>query len=259
MGRLQGKVALITGGSKGIGKAIVERFAEEGAKVVFTAIEKEAGDALEKELIPDRLIFMQQDVSKKDDWNRIINATLNKFGKINIIVNNAGIGVFSDIEKMTEKNWDATIGVNLTGTMWGVKYGIQAMKNNHEKNSIINLCSVEGLIGDPDLLAYNASKGGVRLLTKSAALHCAREGYDIRVNSVHPGYVNTPLVENLEKTDPKVKDHLISLHPMGRLAEPVEVANMALFLASDESSFSTGSEFVVDGGYTAQYLFILNI
>ena len=133
MGRLQGKVALITGGSKGIGKAIVERFAEEGAKVVFTAIEKEAGDALEKELIPDRLIFMQQDVSKKDDWNRIINATLNKFGKINIIVNNAGIGVFSDIEKMTEKNWDATIGVNLTGTMWGVKYGIQAMKNNHEK------------------------------------------------------------------------------------------------------------------------------
>ncbi|CAJ1228193.1 2,5-dichloro-2,5-cyclohexadiene-1,4-diol dehydrogenase [Levilactobacillus zymae] len=252
MGRLQGKVALVTGGSKGIGKAIVERFAKEGAKVVFTAIEKEAGEALEKELIPNRLVFMQQDVSKKDDWDRIINATISKFGKINIIVNNAGIGVFSDIEKMTEKNWNATIGVNLTGTMWGVKYGIQAMKNNHEKNSIINLCSVEGLIGDPDLLAYNASKGGVRLLTKSAALHCARENYDIRINSVHPGYVDTPLVENLEKTDPKVKNHLVSLHPMGRLAKPVEVANMALFLASDESSFSTGSEFLVDGGYTAQ-------
>ncbi|MCI1553197.1 MAG: glucose 1-dehydrogenase [Levilactobacillus sp.] len=252
MGRLQGKVALVTGGSKGIGKAIVERFAQEGAKVVFTAIEKEAGDVLEKELIPNRLVFMQQDVSKKDDWERIIKATINKFGKINIIVNNAGIGVFSDIEKMDEKNWNSTIGVNLTGTMWGVKYGIKSMKNNHEKNSIINLCSVEGLIGDPDLLAYNASKGGVRLLTKSAALHCAREGYAIRINSVHPGYVNTPLVENLEKTDPKVKDHLVSLHPMGRLAEPSEVANMALFLASDESSFSTGSEFLVDGGYTAQ-------
>ena len=252
MGRLQGKVALVTGGSKGIGKAIVERFAEEGAKVVFTAIEKEAGDALEKELIPDRLVFMQQDVSKKEDWDRIINATISKFGKINIIVNNAGIGVFSNIEKMDEKNWNATIGVNLTGTMWGVTYGIQAMKNNHEKNSIINLCSVEGLIGDPDLLAYNASKGGVRLLTKSAALHCAREGYDIRINSVHPGYVDTPLVANLEKTDPKVADHLVSLHPMGRLAKPIEVANMSLFLASDESSFSTGSEFIVDGGYTAQ-------
>lgn len=252
MGRLQGKVALVTGGSKGIGKAIVERFAKEGAKVVFTAIEKEAGEALEKELIPNRLVFMQQDVSKKADWDRIINATISKFGKLNIIVNNAGIGVFSDIEKMTEKNWNATIGVNLTGTMWGVKYGIQAMKNNHEKNSIINLCSVEGLIGDPDLLAYNASKGGVRLLTKSAALHCARENYDIRINSVHPGYVDTPLVANLEKTDPKVKNHLVSLHPMGRLAKPVEVANMALFLASDESSFSTGSEFLVDGGYTAQ-------
>ncbi|NLR09008.1 MULTISPECIES: glucose 1-dehydrogenase [Lactobacillaceae] len=252
MGRLQGKVALVTGGSKGIGKAVVERFAEEGAKVVFTAIEKEAGDLLEKELIPNRLVFMQQDVSKKDDWDRIISATIKRFGKLNIIVNNAGIGVFSDIESMTEKNWNATIGVNLTGTMWGVKYGINAMKNNHEKNSIINLCSVEGLIGDPDLLAYNASKGGVRLLTKSAALHCAREGYDVRINSVHPGYVNTPLVENLEKTDPKVKDHLVSLHPMGRLAEPAEVANMTLFLASDESSFSTGSEFLVDGGYTAQ-------
>lgn len=252
MGRLQGKVALVTGGSKGIGKAIVERFAEEGAKVVFTAIEKEAGDELEKELIPNRLVFMQQDVSKKDDWNRVINATLDKFGKINIIVNNAGIGLYADIEKMDEKNWDATIGINLTGTMWGVKYGIKAMKNNHEKNSIINLCSVEGLIGDPDLFAYNASKGGVRLLTKSAALDCARKHYDIRINSVHPGYVDTPLVENLEKTDPKVKDHLVSLHPMGRLAQPIEVANMALFLASDESSFSTGSEFLVDGGYTAQ-------
>ncbi|WP_203640753.1 glucose 1-dehydrogenase [Levilactobacillus andaensis] len=252
MGRLQGKVALVTGGSKGIGKSIVERFAQEGAKVVFTAIEKEAGDLLEKELIPNRLVFMQQDVSKKDDWDRVISATMKKFGKINIIVNNAGIGVFSDIEKMDERNWNSTIGVNLTGTMWGVKYGIKVMKNNHEKNSIINLCSVEGLIGDPDLLAYNASKGGVRLMTKSAALHCAREGYDIRINSVHPGYVNTPLVENLEKTDPKVADHLVSLHPMGRLAEPSEVANMALFLASDESSFSTGSEFLVDGGYTAQ-------
>ncbi|WP_271901302.1 glucose 1-dehydrogenase [Limosilactobacillus reuteri] len=252
MGCLQNKVALVTGGSKGIGRAIVERFAEEGAKVVFTAIEKEAGENLEQELIPNKLVFMQQDVSKRKDWERVIKATLDKFGKLNIIVNNAGIGVYADIEQMDEKNWNSTIDVNLTGTMWGVKYGIEAMKDNHEKNSIINLCSIEGLIGDPDLFAYNASKGGVRLLTKSAALDCARKGYDIRINSVHPGYVNTPLVKNLEKTDPKVKDHLISLHPMGRLAEPREVANMALFLASDESSFSTGSEFVIDGGYTAQ-------
>lgn len=114
------------------------------------------------------------------------------------------------------------------------------------------MSSIEGLIGDPDLFAYNASKGGVRLLTKSAALDCARKGYDIRVNTIHPGYISTPLVDNLVKDDPKAERHLESLHPLGRLGKPEEIANLALYLASDESSFSTGSEFVADGGYTAQ-------
>ena len=251
MGRLENKVAIVTGGSKGIGEAIAERFVEEGAKVVITARHTEEGEALANKL-GENALFIQQDVSKKAEWEKVIKETIDHFGKVNIIVNNAGIGVYADVEQMDDDNWDKTIGINLTGTMWGIKLGIKAMKDNGEKNSIINLSSIEGLIGDPDLFAYNASKGGVRLMTKSAALDCARKGYDIQVNSIHPGYVVTPLVEHLMETDPKVKEHLISLHPMGRLGKPVEIANLALYLASDESSFSTGSEFVADGGYTAQ-------
>lgn len=251
MGRLDNKVAIITGGSKGIGAATAERFVKEGAKVVITARHEEEGKKLANKL-GDNAMFVQQDVSKKDDWDRVISQTIDAFGKLNIIMNNAGIGIPGDIEQMDEDGWNMTIAVNLTGTMWGTKLGIEAMKDNGEKNSIINLSSIEGLVGDPGLFAYNASKGGVRLLTKSAALDCARKGYDIRINTIHPGYIVTPMVEDLMDTDPSVKDHLISLHPMGRLGKAEEIANLALFLASDESSFSTGSEFVADGGYTAQ-------
>lgn len=252
MGRLDNKVAIITGGSKGIGAAVAERFVEEGAKVVITARHAEEGEALAKKLGEDKALFITQDVSQEAEWKKVMDATIEKFGKVNVIVNNAGIGEYADAEKIDADNWNRTIAINLTGTMWGIHYGINYMKDNGESNSIINLSSIEGLIGDPDLFAYNASKGGVRLMTKSAALDCARKHYDIRVNSIHPGYIMTPLVQNLMDTDPSVKDHLISLHPVGRLGKPVEVANMALFLASDESSFSTGSEFVCDGGYTAQ-------
>ncbi len=206
----------------------------------------------------DNAIFIQQDVARKGDWDRVIRQTVQVFGKLNIVVNNTVIAEYADVEKTPAEIWDKTIAVNLTGTMWGTKLGIEAMKNNGEKNLIIkknliiNMSSIEGLIGDPDLFAYNASKGGVRLLTKSAALDCARKGYDIRVNTIHPGYISTPLVDNLVKDDPKAEGHLESLHPLGRLGKPEEIANLALYLASYESSFSTGLEFVADGGYTAQ-------
>ena len=251
MDRLKGKVAIVTGGSKGIGAAVAKKFIEEGAKVVLTARKMDEGQKVADQL-GDNAIFIQQDVARKGDWDRVIRQTVQVFGKLNIVVNNAGIAEYADVEKTDAEIWDKTIAVNLTGTMWGTKLGIEAMKNNGEKNSIINMSSIEGLIGDPDLFAYNASKGGVRLLTKSAALDCARKGYDIRVNTIHPGYISTPLVDNLVKDDPKAEGHLEGLHPLGRLGKPEEIANLALYLASDESSFSTGSEFVADGGYTAQ-------
>lgn len=251
MARLDNKVAVITGGAKGLGAEMAKRFVEEGAKVVITDLDTKSGEETAAK-IGKNILFMKHDVSKKEDWQKVIKATLDNYGKINIVVNDAGVGMIGDVESMTEDMWNTTIAVNLTGTMWGVKLGIEAMKDNGEKNSIINLSSVDGLVGDANLLAYNASKGGVRLLTKSAALHCAEKGYDIRVNSIHPGYIMTPMVEAGLKQNPKAMDYLASLHPMGRLGKPSEIANMALFLASDESSFSTGSEFVADGGYTAQ-------
>ncbi|MBB1122826.1 SDR family NAD(P)-dependent oxidoreductase [Limosilactobacillus albertensis] len=141
MGRLENKVAIVTGGSKGIGEAIAERFVEEGAKVVITARHTEEGEALANKL-GENALFIQQDVSKKAEWEKVIKETIDHFGKVNIIVNNAGIGVYADVEQMDDDNWDKTIGINLTGTMWGIKLGIKAMKDNGEKNSIINLSSI---------------------------------------------------------------------------------------------------------------------
>jgi len=159
-------------------------------------------------------------------------------------MNNAGIGLQGNVEETSYSDWKKVIDVNLNGVFLGTKYGVIHMKEHG--GSIINISSIEGLIGDPRIAAYNASKGGVRILTKSAALHAAP--YKIRVNSIHPGYINTPMIGE----DPETLKYLISLHPMGHLGEAEDVANMALFLASEESRFSTGSEFVVDGGYTAQ-------
>ena len=142
--------------------------------------------------------------------------------------------------------------INLDGVFLGTKYAIEAMRKHNDGGSIINLSSIEGLIGDPTLAAYNASKGGVRLFTKSSALHCAQSGYKIRVNSVHPGYIWTPMVQGLTKQDEAARQKLVALHPLGHLGEPEAIAYGILFLASDESKFMTGSELVIDGGYTAQ-------
>lgn len=251
MDRLKNKIAIITGGSMGIGFASAKLFISEGAKVVITARNEEQGKQAANELGSNAL-FVQQDVANEDDWKRVIKTTIDRFGKVNIIVNNAGVGIFADAENITNDIWNKTIAINLTGTMYGIHYGINAMKDNGESNSIINVSSIEGLIGDPDLFAYNASKGGVRMMTKSAALDAARKGYQIRINSVHPGYIMTPLVQKQMDDDPTLKEKLINLHPMKRLGTADEIAKMLLFLASDESSFSTGSEFVADGGYTAQ-------
>ena len=198
-------------------------------------------------------MFLKQDVAKEEDWKRVIASTVARFGGLDILVNNAGVALPANAEDTTLDQWRWLMSINLDGVFLGVKYAIGAMKA--KGGSIVNLSSIEGLIGDPNLAAYNASKGGVRLLTKSAALHCAKAGYKIRVNSIHPGYILTPMVEGYvaAQADPAAaKTALAALHPLGHIGEPDDIAYGVLYLASDESKFVTGSELVIDGGYTAQ-------
>lgn len=245
--RLKNKVAIVTGGSSGIGLAIVKRFKEEGAKVVIGDLQEPKDPELKQALDEgDQALFCKLDVANEDSWTAIINTTLQKYQKLNIIVNNAGIGLTTDVEHSQFDDWRKLMSINCDGVFLGVKHGIIAMKDNGEQNSIINMSSIEGFVGNPDYASYNASKGAVRLLTKSAALYTARQDYPVRVNSIHPGFVNTPIL------DEKQKPAIAAQMPMKRLADPKEIANMALFLASDEASYCTGAEYLVDGGFTAE-------
>jgi NAD(P)-dependent dehydrogenase (short-subunit alcohol dehydrogenase family) len=256
MPRVANKVAIVTGAAMGIGKACAELLAREGAAVAITDCESAAGkkvnDALLKEGL--RSIFVEHDVSREDHWERVVNDVLKAFGKIDILVNNAGVGSFGDVEHTTIDEWHSLLRVNLDGVFLGIKHAIPPMRAAGG-GSIINISSIEGLIGDPQLAAYNASKGAVRLLSKSAALYCARERTNIRVNSVHPGYILTPMVEHALASSPNseaARQALEALHPVGHLGQPIDIAYGVLYLASDESCFATGSELVIDGGYTAQ-------
>ncbi|CAM4234870.1 SDR family oxidoreductase [Kerstersia similis] len=254
MGRVAGKVALVTGAALGIGKASAELLAREGAKVVVTDLKVEEGQAVVSTIKEQggEAIFVQHDASKEDQWEKAIAATFDAFGKLNIVVNNAGIALGKNVEETTLAEWRKVQDINLDGVFLGTRFGIEALKKSGG-GSIINLSSIEGLIGDPNLAAYNASKGGVRIFTKSAALHCAQARYGIRVNSVHPAYIWTPLVQELAQDEQSdAYKRLVSLHPVGHLGEPNDIAYGILYLASDESKFVTGSELVIDGGYTAQ-------
>jgi len=257
MGRVKNKVAIITGGASGLGKSSAILLAREGAKIVITDLDEEQGNKVVK-LIKDEggeAIFIRQDVSKEDEWEKVIKTTFKTFGKLHVLANAAGIGVGGNVEDVTFADWKKLLSINLDGTFLGTQYGIKAMRKTGEGGSIINFSSIEGLIGDPNLPAYNASKGGVTLFTKSAALHCAKQGYGIRVNSIHPAYIWTPMVENLLKAQGDVEEgrkQLDSLHPIGHMGEPDDIGYGVVYLASDESKFMTGSELVIDGGYTAQ-------
>lgn len=256
MPRVANKVAIVTGAAMGIGKACAELLASEGAAVAITDRETAAGKAVNDALLKDgrRSIFVEHDVSREDHWERVVVDVLKAFGKIDILVNNAGVGWFGDVEHTTLDEWHGLLRVNLDGVFLGIKHAIPPMRASGG-GSIINISSIEGLIGDPQLAAYNASKGGVRLLSKSAALYCARERTNIRVNSIHPGYILTPMVEHALASSPDpegMRRALEGLHPVGHFGQPIDVAYGVLYLASDESSFATGSELVIDGGYTAQ-------
>jgi 3(or 17)beta-hydroxysteroid dehydrogenase len=256
MGKLDGKVALISGGARGQGAAEAETFAREGARVVFGDIRDDEGKKVEAAIRAGggEATYLHLDVTSEADWRAAVQAALDRHGRLDVLVNNAAIVIPRvPIEDRTVAEWDQVMAVNAKGVFLGTKYAIPAMRRSGG-GSIVNISSVLGLRGSSYAMAYCASKGAVRALTKNVALYCAQMKYNIRCNSVHPGYIDTPMVApRLSQTVDNMtgRQWLEELHPLGRLGRPEEVANMILFLLSDESSFSTGSEFVCDGGLTA--------
>jgi len=248
-GRLSGKVAIITGAAKGMGKAEAELFAREGAKVVVADILEDEAKQVADKINKDgyEAMAVRLDVSKSEDWKRVVEQVVEKWGKIDVLVNNAGILSMNGIEDATEEEWDRVMDINAKSQFLGIKYVLPAMKKAG-KGSIINISSIYGLVGSGAAVAYHASKGASRLLTKTVAAELAK--YNIRVNSIHPGVIRTPMTEELLK-DPQNAKVVLGTTVLGRPAEPEEVATGALYLASDESSFMTGSEMVIDGGYIA--------
>ncbi|MFI9386956.1 glucose 1-dehydrogenase [Kutzneria sp. NPDC052558] len=236
MGRVGGKVALISGGARGIGAADARLLVAEGAKVVIGDILDDEGKALAEELGPDTR-HVHLDVTRPDQWAAAVDAAVGEFGKLDVLVNNAGIVNGSSLQKFDLGQWRRIIDVNLTGTFLGMRAAADAIIAAGG-GSIVNVSSIEGLRGTPWAHGYVASKWAVRGLTKSVALELAPHG--VRVNSIHPGLVRTPLTEG-------IPDDMITI-PLGRPGQPADVANFVLFLASDESSYATGAEFVVDGG-----------
>ena len=250
--RLDGKVAFISGGARGMGATEAKLFASEGAAVVFGDVLEKEGQRTEAEIIDSggKGIFIHLDVASEKSWEKAISTTIDKFGKLNILVNNAGVSGRALIEDTSVEEWDRIMDVNAKGTFLGTKADLPELKKA-DGASIINISSQLGIVGS-DLgvsAAYQASKGAVRLLTKATALEYASEG--IRCNSVHPAPVNTELTA-VSRENPEVFAKTKSNIPMGRFAEPMEIAKAVLYLASDESSFMTGSELVVDGGWTAR-------
>ena len=236
MGRVDDKVALISGGARGMGAADARMLVAEGAKVVIGDILDEQGTALAEEL-GEAARYVHLDVTSAEDWKFAVDTAVQTFGKLDVLVNNAGIAQAAPLKTVDMTRWQKVLDVNLTGPMLGIKAVIEPMVAAGG-GSIINISSIEGLRGAVWMHSYVASKWGLRGLTKSAALELAPE--KIRVNSVHPGFIRTPMTKHLP-------DNIVSA-PMGRPGTPEEVATFVVFLASDESSFSTGAEYVVDGG-----------
>jgi NAD(P)-dependent dehydrogenase (short-subunit alcohol dehydrogenase family) len=239
MNRLQGKVTLITGTGRGIGRAIVEAFAQEGATVVATGRGADGG-------FDDAIDYRQLEVSDEASWALVVGDVLARHGRIDVLVNNAGIIVYEALDELSLEDWNRVIAVNQTGVFLGMRAVIPSMLAN-SAGSIINVSSIWGNAAVAGAHAYHATKGAVRNMSKNAAVTYAERG--IRVNSLHPGFIDTPLTE---AQDPAVNAWVVGQTPMRRAGRPEEVAAATVFLASDESSYVTGSELVVDGGYLAQ-------
>ena len=259
MGRVQDRIAIVTGGAAGIGKAVSKRLAEEGAKVVVTDIQEDMGMITVSEIkeAGGTAEFLSHDVTQEEDWQRIVVKTAEVYGGLHVLVNNAGIAIAGSIVTLSLEDWQRQQAVNLDGVFLGIKHCIPPVVEA-EAGSIVNLSSVAGIKGASSLSAYNATKGGVRLLTKGVALECANNRWPIRVNSVHPGIIETPI---WDKINPEVfqgganiidREEMAGLSvPTGQLGYPLDIANGVLFLASDESRYMTGTELIIDGGLCA--------
>lgn len=257
MNRLENKVALISGSTKGIGRTSAELFASEGARVVVCGRDEEEGRSVAasiNESFPGRAAFCRLDVTSRESWEKAIAFAVETFGELNILINNAGTSYREDLSQITDATWDQTIATNQTGVFYGMQLGIAAIAKNGKPGAIVSTASVDGIVGDSEFFAYCATKAAVQAMTRCAALYCGEKGYDIRVNAVAPGYILTPMAEeDARQNGQTIEEYcreFASHHPIGRMGKPVEIAEAYLYLASDASSFTTGTTLVTDGGYT---------
>jgi NAD(P)-dependent dehydrogenase (short-subunit alcohol dehydrogenase family) len=258
MGRVAGKKALITGAAQGLGAADAWMLAREGAKVLLTDIQGDAvaaqADAINAELGAGTAFAMAHDVTNPEHWDTAIALAAAEMGGLSVLVNNAGVGVRGDIETCTLEDWHRGFAINVDSVFLGCQKALPLMKDN-QPGSIINISSIAGLIASHTMPGYNASKAAVWMLTKSVALYCAKKGWDIRCNSVHPTFVDTPILDGISANAGVAKDvvmgKLARQIPLGRVGEPNDIANGVLYLASDESRFMTGAELKLDGGISA--------
>lgn len=255
MGRLDGKVALITGGASGLGKATGQLMAKEGATVVLSDLQEVEGTAVSKQIKENggHCFFIKQDTTSEEGWQDICDSILENHGHLDILLNGAGVGSSAvEIEDMDFSTWRNCLSVNLDGVFLGCKYGIRAMRKGNG-GSIINISSILGFAGLATATNYCASKGGVRLLTKAAALECARKTPLVRVNSIHPGFIDTPMVAGaIQRRGPEFRNYIEENVPLGVLGEPNDIAEGVVYLASDGAKFVTGTELTIDGGFLAR-------
>lgn len=256
MGRVDGKIALVTGAAQGLGAAIAVMLANEGASVALTDIRMEGARNVAADINrihPNRAIAIEHDVTDENAWQRVLQQVRSDLGGLNILVNNAGIGSIASVEDESYENWRRVHAVDLDSVFLGCKYAVPIIADCGG-GSIINISSISGIIAGHNLAAYNSAKAAVRHLSKSVALHCARAGNDIRCNSVHPVFIDTPILDGMVQDGDRdaALQKLGRQVPLGRVGQPDDVAYAVLYLASDESSFVTGSEIKVDGGISAR-------
>ncbi len=260
-GRVEGKIALITGAAQGLGEASARMLAKEGARVAVADVNLKGAQAVAQSINKARkgaAIAIEQDVTKEDDWAKALDETVRAFGGLHVLVNNAGIGLTKDLEDVTLAEWRRVHAIDLDGVFLGCKLAIPVIaktaKDTGLGGSIVNISSISGIIAGHNMAAYNSAKAAVRHLSKSVALYCARKGYNIRSNSVHPVFIATPILEPLVERIGNREEAYAKLGrqiPLGHIGEPNDIAYAVLYLASDESKFVTGAELKVDGGISA--------
>jgi 3(or 17)beta-hydroxysteroid dehydrogenase len=255
-GRVAGKVALVTGGASGLGRATAIMLAKQGAKVMLTDINEAGGRAVATAIGPAAR-FVRHDVTSEADWTAAIDATVDAFGGVHVLLNSAGIGLSKTVEELSLEEWRRVHAIDLDGVFLGCKYVIQPMAKTVAQTglggSIVNISSIAGIIAGHNMAAYNSAKAGVRHLSKSVALHCARKGYNIRCNSIHPTFIDTPILDRYKETlgAEQALAKLARQVPLGKVGEPDDVAYLVLYLASEEAKFMTGAEIALDGGISA--------